>query len=333
MKRLSAIKIIGASVICACVYLKSLDLVYACDPCGLHNSVQVPGIINTLRSTGLQSGSYTFGAQQQLSTFTVRGENDLRTTESDLELIKTLSVTQASLGYNISDSVAGQVNVPFIIRSYERFERFKKVEDTEAGFGDMSVSGTYSPYSYNDVDSRVFLATIGGVKLPTGDTGSLTRIASEDPTTADQRIQGRGLTLGTGSFDLPFGIIAFGRHGRAVAFASTQYTIRGEGAADYRFANDLLWTAAPGYLFLLGEEESLTTSLVLSGEHKGEDSLDGAALSKTSANNLYLGADLFYSLTNRISLQLALDFPVSLDVGGAAVKPQTRSRLAFSMSF
>jgi hypothetical protein len=94
-----------------------------------------------------------------------------------------------------------------------------------------------------------------------------------------------------------------------------------------------LWTAAPGYLFLLGEDESFTVSAVLSGEDKGNDRLNGAALSKTSAHNLYLGPELFYSMTSRVSLQLAMDFPISLDVGGAAVKPETRSRLALSFSF
>jgi hypothetical protein len=271
--------------------------------------------------------------QQQLSTFKVRGENNLRTTKGDLELIKTLSVTQVSAGYNLSKSVAAQVNVPFIIRNYDTFERFRRVNETEAGFGDMSLNATYAPYSHSDVDSRVFIAAIGGVKLPTGDTGSLTRVASDDPSTADQRIQGRGLTLGTGSVDIPLGLVSYARLGRLVGFTSTQYTMRGEGAAEYRFANDFVWNAAPGYLFVLGEEESLSFSVVMSGEHKGEDRLDGDPLPKTSANNLYLGPELFYSNSNALSLQLAMDLPVALDVGGAAVQPETRWRFAFSLSF
>lgn len=306
---------------------------FACDPCGLHNSVQVPGVINTLRSNGLQPGSFTLGAQQQLSTFKVRGENDLRTTENDLELIDSLSVTQLSVGYNFNDSTAAQVNVPFIVRNFDTFERYRKISDSEAGFGDISITSTYSPYSYNDVDSRIFLAAVVGVKMPTGDTGSLTRVARDDPSTAEQRIQGRGLTLGTGSVDFPFGLVSYVRKGRFVGFTSAQYTLRGEGAADYRFANDFIWTTSPGYLFLLGEEESISLSAVLSGEHKGDDRLSGASLSKTSANNLYLGPEIFYSMTNRISLQLAMDFPIAIDVGGAAVKPETRTRISLSMSF
>ncbi len=321
------------ALIVALICALKANCVFACDPCGLHNSVQVPGLINTLRATGLRSGSFTLGLQQQLSTFKVRGENDLRTTEADLELIKTLSVQQVSAGYNLSNSLSAQVNVPFIIRTYDTFQRFRQVKETEAGFGDISLNTTFAPYSSNDVGSRVFIAAIGGVKLPTGDTGSLRRVASEDPSTADQRIQGRGLTLGTGALDIPLGLVSYARVGRLVGFTSAQYTVRGEGAANYRFANDLIWNTAPGYLFLLGEDQSLSLSVVMSGEHKGDDRLNGDPLTKTSANNLYLGPEIFYSSSSSLSLQFAMDMPVTLDVGGAAVKPETRWRVAISMGF
>jgi hypothetical protein len=305
----------------------------ACDPCGMHSAVQVPGLLNALRTTGLQPGALTVGAQEQFSTFRVRGENNLRTTETDLELIRNLSVTQASLAYNISSEVALQVNAPFVVRNYDRFERFRKVRDSEAGLGDSSVLTTYSPYSFTDVDSRVFVAGMAGIKLPTGDTGSLTRVASEDGAPADVRIQGRGLTLGSGSVDMPLGVMTYVRSGRLQVFGSAQYTFRTEGAADYRFANDLVWSTAPGWLFLIGEEQSLACSVVFSGEHKGSDHLDGDLLPRTAMSNLYLGPELFYAISNRLSLQVGVDLPLALDVGGAAVKPETRSRMAISWSF
>jgi hypothetical protein len=118
-----------------------------------------------------------------------------------------------------------------------------------------------------------------------------------------------------------------------VLFTSAQYTIRTEGAADYRFADDLLWSVAPGWLFLIEEERNLTLSAVFSGEHKGSDHIHGELLPRTASNNLYLGPELFYSFSNRFSLQLAFDLPVATDVGGAAVKPETRSRASVSFSF
>jgi hypothetical protein len=299
----------------------------------MHNSVQVPGIMNSLRTTGLRPQAWTLGASEQFSTYRISGENNLRTTESDLELIRNLSTTQVVAGYNISSQTAIQVNAPLVVRNYDHFERYAKVRDTEAGLGDMSVLGTYSPYSYNDIDSRFFIAGMGGLKLPTGDTGSLTRAANADGTSADVRIQGRGLTLGTGSVDIPLGLVAYGRTDRVQIFSSAQYTIRTEGAAGYQFANDLSWSVSPGWLFLIGEEESLSCSIAFSGEYKGSDRVNGEILSRTTTHNLYLGPELFYSLTNRVSVLAAVDLPVAVDVGGAAVKPESRSRLAISWSF
>jgi hypothetical protein len=305
----------------------------ACDPCGMHNSVQVPGVMNALRTTGLQFDAVTVGVQEQLSTFRVRGENDLRTTDENLELIKTLSVTQFSLAYNPSSELAVQVNAPFVVRSYDHFERYRKVQETESGLGDSSIISTYSPYSYTDVERRFFIAGLAGLKLPTGDTGSLKRVAQEGDSSAADRIQGRGLTLGTGSVDVPVGILSYGREGRMVLFGSAVYTFRTEGAADYRFADDLNWSVAPGWLFLLGEEESLTFSTVVSGEDKGSDHLDGELLPRTAMSNIYLGPELFYAIAGKMSLQLAFDMPIIVDVGGASVKPETRTRLALSWTF
>jgi hypothetical protein len=311
----------------------AVDNAHACDPCGVHSAVQVPGLMNALRTTGLQPAAWTLGISEQFSTFDVRGENDLRTTNTDLELIRNLSVTQFSLSYNVSSQVAVQVNAPLVVRNYDHFERFSKVRDTEAGLGDASILTTFSPYSYTDVEERFFVAGVAGLKLPTGDTGSLTRVANEGAESADVRIQGRGLTLGTGSVDMPVGLVTYARSGRWQVFGSAQYTFRTEGAADYRFADDLAWSAAPGWLFVLGEERSLSCSLVISGEDKGSDRLAGEALPRTAAHNVYLGPELFYAVSNKLSVQVGIDLPIALDVGGAAVEPETRSRLALSWIF
>ncbi len=310
-----------------------MSSLHACDPCGMHNSLQIPGVMNSMRSVGLEPGAWTLGVSEQFSTFRVRGDNDLRTTDTDTELIRNLSITQLTAAYNISTRFAFQINTPLVVRNYYRFERFARVSDTEGGLGDMSILGSLSPYSFNDVEHRFFVAGFGGLKLPTGNTGSLTRVASQDGDPSGDTIQGRGLTLGTGSIDVPLGLVAYGRSDRVQIFASAQYTIRTEGAADYRFANDLSWSVSPGWLFLLGEEESLAISTTLSGESKGGDHLDGEFLPKTAVNNLYLGPEFFYSLTNRVSILLGIDLPIAIDVGGAVVKPETRSRLAVTVSF
>lgn len=289
--------------------------------------------MNSLRTSGLQAGRWTTSLQEQVSTFSITGENRLLTANEDLSLVRALSVTQFSLGYNISEEFALQASLPFVARRYDRFERFRKVSDTEYGLGDASLLGTYSPYSVGSVEERVFLALIGGIKAPTGDSGSLRSAASQENADGDVSIQGRGLSLGSGSIDIPLGGVGYLRSGRMVLFTSGLYTFRGEGAADYRIANDLVWSAAPGWLFILGEEETLTLSLGISGEHKGRDRLRGEVIGRTASNNIYLGPDLFFAISNKVSLQLSFELPVSVDVGGAAVEPESRSRFSLLWSF
>jgi hypothetical protein len=289
--------------------------------------------MNSMRTSGLRAGGWTTSIQEQLSTFSVTGENELLTANEDLSLVRSLSITQLSLGYNFNEEFSLQASLPFVARSFDRFERFSKVRDTEYGLGDSSLLGTYSPYSYGTVDERIFIGLLAGLKLPTGDPGSLKSAADSGSTDGSVNIQGRGLSLGSGSVDVPLGAVAYLRTGRAVLFTSGLYTIRGEGSADYRFANDLSWSAAPGWLFVLGEEETLTVSVGLAGEHKGRDRLRGTSVGRTAANNLYAGPDVFFSVSNKVSIQLSFELPISIDVGGAAVEPETRSRASVLWSF
>jgi hypothetical protein len=320
-------------VVILLVCVVAVDSGFACDPCGMHSSVQVPGLINSLRTSGLQAGSITTSLQEQVSTFSVTGENQLLTANEELSLVRVLSVTQLTLGYNLSDEFGLQASLPFVARRFDRFERFQRVSESEYGLGDASLLGTYSPYSSGTVDERIFLALLAGIKAPTGDSGSLKRAASTENSNGEVALQGRGLSLGSGSVDIPAGGVGYFRSGRLVLFTTGLYTFRGEGAAGYRIANDLAWSAAPGWLFVLGEEETITLSLSLSGEHKGRDRLKGEAVSRTASNNIYLGPELFFAMSNRLSLQLSVDLPLSVDVGGAAVEPESRSRFSVSWSF
>jgi hypothetical protein len=330
VRELAVVSVVKRVVALALIVLASSRIAWACDPCGVHGAVQVPGVMNALRTTGLQPRVWTLGVNEQFSSFRVRDENDLRTTNTDLELIRNLSVTQLSLAYNISSQLAVQVNAPLVVRNYDHFERFSKVRDTEAGLGDSSMVGTYSPYSHSDLDQRFFVAGVAGIKAPTGDTGSLARVVDDTSGQASTRIQGRGLTLGTGSVDVPLGVVAYGRMNRVQVFAGAQYTIRTEGAADYTFANDLTWSISPGWLFVLGEDQNLSCSLVFSGEDKGSDRVAGEVLPRTTMHNLYLGPELFYSLNSELSVLAGLDLPIARDVGGAAVEPELRARLTIS---
>lgn len=331
-----SLSVVAFALVSLCASLLTTHTAQACDTCGMSSAMQLPGTVNATRSVGLQEGGWTASFAQQVSRFKTRGDSALRTADTDLELVKTFSTSQLSASYNLTSELGVQLALPIIVREYDHFVNFRRQRGTDSGLGDMTSLMTYSPYSQNTPEERTFLLFFGGLKLPTGDTGSLKRVvdsaevAGGDPSTS---LQGRGLALGSGSVDVPFGFTVYHREDRLFALLIAQHTFRNEGEADYRFANDTSWSATPGYLFLLNDDNNLSLGMTVSGEHKGNDRLAGITLDRTSVNNIYVGPEVLFSWQNRLTAQAAIDLPVAVDVGGAAVEPDFRVRASLNWIF
>ena len=61
-----------------------------------------------------------------------------------------------------------------------------------------------------------------------------------------------------------------------------QYAIRTEGDFGYQFANDWIWYGGPGVYLVLGGKSTLAFQAVVSGESKGQDTIDGVATDDTA---------------------------------------------------
>src|SRR4029453_17694085 len=85
----------------------------------------------------------------------------------------------------------------------------------------------------------------GGVKFPTGDSSRLKEEFNEVEVEGapESGIHGHDLTLGTGSYDGIFGGQLSLRYNKFFAEANGQFTLRGDGAHSYHFANDVIWSA------------------------------------------------------------------------------------------
>jgi hypothetical protein len=98
-----------------------------------------------------------------------------------------------------------------------------------------------------------FSATVlGGAKFPTGATARLKEEFHEIEVRGapESGIHGDDLTLETGSYDGILGGQTSLRYENLFFEAETQLTLRGDGAHQYHFANDLVWSGGPGYYFL-----------------------------------------------------------------------------------
>jgi hypothetical protein len=266
------------------------------------------------------------------------------------------SITQIVAGYAFNSRFALQLNTPLIYRSFQRPEGSAIDHGTESGLGDISLllqtvlfhyarggrremrfePGNKSPVAIDhEPDLTASLVLLTGVKFPTGATDRLKEEFNEEvgiPEAPASGIHGHDLTLGTGSYDGIFGSQSSLRYKNFFFAADVQFTLRGDGAHQYHFANDLTWSGGPGYYFMRNPHTILGLQFVVSGEHKDVDRFRGEKAEDTGITTVAVGPRIVASL-GKISAELGADLPVSIDNTALQVVPDYRIRGGIAIRF
>jgi hypothetical protein len=298
----------------------------ACDLCSSYSATQAQD-----RSG---PGPFAGAAEQFTHMATVQVDGHEVPNEADQHLES--SITQVFAGYQFSDRAGLQFNLPLIYRSFKRPDGLGGIErGTESGLGDVSLLGSLALYSDMGKRSTVRLDLLAGVKFPTGNTHRLAEEFHEieNPIGPPSGIHGHDLTRGSGSYDGLVGGSAFAGSGRWFVAGTLQYAVRSEGDYSYRFANDLTWTGGPGAFLLSREDLTLSLQAVVSGEHKGLDTFQGAAAEDTGLTSVYLGPQLNLTWSGKLSAQVGVDLPVSIHNSSLQVVADCRVRAGLTWRF
>jgi hypothetical protein len=145
-------------------------------------------------------------------------------------------------------------------------------------------------------------------------------------------IHGHDLTLGTGSYDGILGGQTSLRYYNWFFQGDLQFTLRGDGSHQYHFVNDISWSAGPGYYFIRHPDTILGLQFVASGEHKDVDRFRGQPAEDTGITSFFLGPRLIASY-KKISAELGVDLPVSIDNTALQVVPDYRIRAGIAIRF
>lgn len=279
------------------------------------------------------------------------------------------SNTQIFIGYNLTQRLGLQANLPLIDRHFQRIEDGRIQEGRERGLGDAALLASFIPLYHNQPRFTFMARLIAGIKLPTGGSDRLAEEAEEAHEHADSgagqhgeepeperhraqtgvehaahheaqaqeapesAIHGHDLALGSGSVDAITGATIYTRLDRAFFAGEVQYVIRSEGSHDYRYANDLSWSGGPGFYLKEDPELTIALQLVCSGESKGRDRFRGEAADDTAATTVYLGPKLSGTLHDRISAEVEVDLPIRRDNSALQIVPDYRVRLALAIQF
>jgi hypothetical protein len=308
---------------------------YACDLCAVYAA---------LEARESSPGLYASLFEQYTDFGTLRLDGDKVANEDGQDLRS--SLTQVVVGYQFNRRFGVQANVPLIDRSFRRPEGDAIERGSVSGLGDTTVLAHYRAVERYVGDTTGVWSFLGGVKLPTGDSSRLAEEAAEgglgeEPEAAGSGavlvgahedhgepsgIHGHDLALGSGSVDGLVGTSGFFRWRRWLLNVEAQYVLRRPGGHDYRFADDLTWSVAPGYFVVLDEGRSLSLALAFSGEQKGEDRFAGERATDTAVDAVYAGPALAYASGQRLYAQLAFDLPVEQHNSALQIVPDRRLR-------
>jgi len=297
----------------------------ACDLCAIYSATQARGEVGAGWIAGLAEQWTHFGTLQE------EGREVPNPTGQHLDS----SISQLFAGYNFQKRFSVQFNLPLIYRAFKRPEGFNIEHGTEAGVGDISLIGNWRAYSKLAENFSFRGNLFGGIKFPTGSTRRLQEELNEMEITGApiSGIHGHDLTLGSGSIDGVIGGHIFTTWKRSFLTADLQYAIRTEGDFGYRFANDLMWSGGPGMYLLLEHPYTLALQAVVSGESKGRDTFRGEKVGDTGVTSVYLGPQIHFTWSNKLSAQAGVDLPVSLQNTGFQAVPDYRVRAGAAWHF
>ncbi len=295
----------------------------ACDFCAVYSAQQAHGELGKGFFAGLTE-QFT-----RMGTLQLEGQK----VPNEVGQYLDSSISQALAGYNFSERIGLQFNLPVIYRAFKRPEGFGIQRGTVFGIGDVVLLGHGQLYRRDTEPWTISWAALGGVKFPTGSTSRLKEELEEVPSVPPSGIHGHDLTLGSGSFDGILGTGAFTRWRRSFVTAAVQYAIRSEGDFEYQFANDVAWWGGPGAYLLLKHNHTVALQLSVSGETKGRDTFQGAKVDDTGITSVFLGPKILWTWSDRLGVEVGVDIPVSIDNTGFQAVPDYRVRGALTWHF
>ena len=304
-----------------CAPLAGLPRAFACDLCAIYTATE-----QRESRTGVFLGlaeQYTYyGTWQQGSEKVTNPGERLNS-----------FITQFVAGYKFTPRIGVQVNLPLIARVYRRQETQGFVNGDETGIGDMSLLGSFVAYSDVTEQSVMRITLLGGLKLPSGNSRRIEEELQENEEAPPSGIHGHDLTLGSGSTDGIIGTQAFASWQRMFVNVGVQYLLRTEGSFDYTFANDLIWNGALGEYVFLTHQYSVAPLVALTGETKGNDTLNGVKGDDTGVTALYLGPGLQVTWGSSLAANFNVDLPVLENNSGLQIVPNSRLRAGLTWQF
>lgn len=305
---------------------------WACDLCSIYDS---------FKAQRHELGGKHLSVTEQFTLYDKVQRDGIHADNAGNERISS-SQTHFAFSYDLSDRFSLQANLPLVARHYRRVEEDGVTRGSDSGVGDISLAAKFVALNCDNYKSRNRLVFFAGVELPSGDTGRLAEEAAHDhghhagddhAEVFESAVHGHDLALGSGSVDYPLGLSWIWQRNRWQFTTDAQYTIRSEGAHNYRYGNDFIWNAGSGYFLHLEDEKAAVLSLNLGGEYKEHDESSGKREDETKIKSVLIGLELLVTVKDNLSFKAGLEVPLDINNTGTQLVMAYRLRAALNYRF
>ena len=319
--RISLCRTIAGAALCLAPFVAS----HAHHPPG-GLGVQVVGSVTTMSADTMIKGDLAGSFEFDYLRFDTRSDAELRALDDEhIHAHDSDYIQRGSLGlaYGMTDRLTLGLRVPYVRNVGRRAaEHTHGAESpvldlgTAAGLGDISVVGQYALTT----GPRWRSALLGGIKLPTGETG-----------VHDNRGHRLGAhdQPGSGSWDPIVGLIGSVSGERWSIDGNLIYTHATKGAQDTTLGSLLEFRASLSYALRSHDADEsvdwdVTVALELTGESQGKDEVAGVTEEHTGGAYALLGPALRLTSPGGISFYGAAGFQVWEDIRDHAPPPDYR---------
>ena len=309
-----------ALVMTAVLALVGAARVHACDVCAIYTATE-----QREARTG-----FRIGIAEQFTRFATL-QDDGHKIDNPGEHMNS-SITQLVIGYDFNSRLGVQFTLPVIDRAFRREQQGVLTSGTVAGIGDASLLGLVRPFNYVTERSVLRTSLIGGLKFPTGSSHLLDEELNESEG-GPLGVHGHDLALGSGSYDGIIGGSMFASWRRFYWSTAVQYMMRTTGSIDYRYANEVTWGGGPGVYPFVTHDGTVSLQALVSGEHKGLDSLAGEPAEDTGITAVYMGPSVAFTWGTQLAGEIGADFPILQNNTSVQLVPDYRLHVAVGWRF
>lgn len=249
----------------------------------------------------------TFGRFVVLDTLRVEGEK----AEGNGEKIQAY-IQPFVVSYTPTPGLALRLAYPLVVRQFENFSD-PALPSSVSGLGDLTLSAKYRFFFLTTARSRLDVAAISGIKLPTGSSTRADNLGQVLPRPAQP---------GTGSTDFFWQMASAYQNGEIgySIFADVEYRKNTE-ARGFEFGD--LWSinfggqkrVLPARLTRLGAPE-LYTELAFQYQNAGRSRSQGLPLPDSGGTSVLIAPGMSLILKARYLIEASFQFPLNQDLNG-----------------